>query len=123
MKGSRKPAAVALLALGFLAGPGCAVVSGHSAPDGAWFDVTGHPTGGIPASLGYYGGVALLVPVEWLLGGVLPPPVDGPVSRAPGDVVGTGLGLVLGAPFHLLALPFGGGGGKEEEEGEPRPPY
>ena len=58
-------------------------------------------------------------------------PVDEFVATGPGHWIGTGVGLAVGAPFHLVALPFGAAGpppdpppsaeepGRAEEEGRP----
>jgi hypothetical protein len=110
------PALVLALAAG-----GCASAP-PPPPDGAWFDVVLHPAGGIPANLGYYGGVAAWSPVGFVLGGLLPEPANGIVVREPGRVLGTGLGVVVGAPFHLVALPFGPSGPTEEPEPVAREP-
>jgi hypothetical protein len=101
--------------------PGCAAISEHTPPDWGTFDVVGHPTGAIPATLGYYGGVAVWTPAGIVLGGLFPYPVDEAVAKGPGEVIGTVVGFVLGAPFHILALPFEGGG-PEPEEPPPVPP-
>ena len=97
---------------------GCAAISEHTPPEGAYFDVVGHPTGAVPATLGYYGGVALWTPVGLVLGGLLPYPVDEGVYNGPAEVLGTGIGLIIGAPFHLVSLPFRSGP-KEEEKPAP----
>ena len=81
-----------------------------------------HPTGGIPAALGFYGGVAIWSPAGVILDGLLPYPVDRPVAWGPGEAIGTGIGLVLGAPFHLVALPFSLFSGGEGEEPPPAEP-
>jgi hypothetical protein len=86
---------------------GCAATA---PPDWAWFDVVLHPGGGIPASLGYHAGASIWTPVGLLTGGLLPPPADEFVATGPGHWIGTGVGLVVGAPFHLVALPFGTAG-------------
>ncbi len=95
---------------------GCASVGASAPPDWAYFDVVVHPGGGIPATLGFYGGAAAWSPVGFVLGSLLPYPADEWVARVPGEVLGTGIGLVLGAPFHLVALPFGSSGPKEVME-------
>ena len=112
MKSFRRAVLAALLA----ASAGCGLVSAYAPPDWGYFDVVGHATGGIPATLGYYGGVAAWAPAGYIFGGILPEPVDGPVARTPGEILGTVLGLVLGAPLHLVALPFGGHGTAPAEE-------
>ncbi len=99
-----------LLAAVSAAAAGCGLVSASAPPDWGYFDVVGHPTGGIPATLGFYGGAAVWAPAGYVLSGILPEPVDEPVGRVPGEILGTTAGLAVGAPFHLLALPFGGGG-------------
>ncbi len=114
----RRLAAACLLSVSSLSPAGCSTISEFTPPDWAWFDVVGHPTGGIPATLGYYAGVAAWTPAGFVLGGLLPYPADEAVGKVPGEVLGTGVGVVLGAPFHLLALPFEGGG--EEEAPAPR---
>lgn len=106
----RRALAAALLCAAALAATGCSALGRYTPPDWAWFDVVGHPTGAVPATLGYYGGVLAWSPAEFVLVGLLPWPADEVVGRGPGAVLGTGAGLVLGAPFHLLALPFSGGG-------------
>jgi len=100
--------AAALLAAA-LASPaaGCATTS---PPDWAWFDVVLRPGGGIPASLGYHAGASCWTPVGLLVGGLLPAPADEAVATLPGHWIGTGIGLAVGAPFHLVALPFGESG-------------
>ena len=97
------------------AAPGCAVTT---PPDWAWFDVVLHPGGGIPSSLGYHGAASLWAPVGIVAGGLLPAPADEAVATKPGHWLGTGVGVVLGAPFHLIALPFGSSG----PPAEPPPP-
>jgi len=107
---------VPVLAVLLVVLPGCSAISAFTPPDWGYFDVVQHPTGGIPATLGYYGGVGVWSPVGILLGAVLPFPADEAVW-VPGEGLGTVVGLALGAPFHLVALPFGGGdddgGGRE----------
>jgi hypothetical protein len=100
---------------------GCSLVSSQAPPEWGYFDVVTRPGGGIPASLGYYAGVAVWSPVGILLGGLLPAPADEAVAKAPGHWIGTGVGLVLGAPFHIVALPFGAAGPAEEKGPEPNP--
>ena len=112
MKSLRRAVLAALLA----ASAGCGLVSAYAPPDWGYFDVVGHATGGIPATLGYYGGVAVWSPAGYLLSGILPEPGDGPVGREPGHLLGTAVGLVVGAPFHLVALPFGGKRTREDAE-------
>ena len=113
----RSGRALALVLVVAVSSPGCALVSEHTPPDGAWFDVVGHPTGGVPATLGYYAGVTVWTPFGFVLGGLLPGPVDGVVRDGPGEVLGVSLGAALGAPFHLAAWPFTRGG-EEEATGE-----
>lgn len=100
-------AAVLVAAAG--SGSGCAAVGAADAwvpPDWGYFDVTDHPTGGIPATVGYVVGVTAWAPVGFIVGGLLPAPADAVVGWTPGEVLGTGVGLAVGAPFHLVALPF-----------------
>lgn len=87
---------------------GCSTMDAFTPPDWGYFDVVDHPVGAIPATGGYYAGVAVWTPVGLILGGLLPSPADATVGWGPGEALGTGVGLILGAPFHLLALPFGG---------------
>lgn len=93
---------------------GCALVSNQAPPEVAYFDVVVHPGGGIPASVGYYAGAFVWSPVGLVLGGLLPYPADEAVAKYPGHWLGTGVGGVLGAPFHVLALPFGPSGPPED---------
>lgn len=111
----RKALALALLlALAAPGGAGCASITASTPPDWAYFDVVVHPGGGIPSTLGYYAGTAIWSPFGFVLGGLLPYPADEAVARKPGEGLGTVIGLVLGAPFHLLALPFGASGPPED---------
>jgi hypothetical protein len=111
----RKALALALLlALAAPGAAGCATATASTPPDWAYFDVVVHPGGGIPSTLGYYAGTAIWSPFGWVLGGLLPYPADEAVARKPGEGLGTVLGLVLGAPFHLIALPFGAAGPPED---------
>lgn len=121
---NRRLLRAALLAALAPAAAGCASVSNHAPPEWGWFDVVVRPGGAIPANLGYYGGVALWAPVGFVVGGLLPEPVDGAVRRWPAEALGVPLGLALGAPFHLVALPFGDRVPGEEEPAvvEPPPP-
>lgn len=109
-----------LLAAAASAVGGCGLVSSYAPPDWGWFDVVGHPTGGIPATLGYYGGVTLWSPFGYVLAGILPEPVDEPIGREPGHVLGSAVGLAVGAPFHLIALPFEGGGTPPDAAAAPK---
>lgn len=115
----RKAPAVLLAAALALPGAGCASTQ---PPDWAWFDVVLHPGGGIPASLGYHLGASLWTPIGLVTGGLLPEPADEAVATEPGHWIGTGLGLVLGAPFHVIALPFGTAGPPPDAPPEPRKP-
>ena len=114
-KRASRLAAAALAA----ASAGCAVTT---PPEWAWFDVVLHPGGGIPASLGYHAGASIWAPVGILAGGLLPAPADEAVATKPGHWLGTGVGVVLGAPFHLIALPFGTSGPPEDPLPPPPPP-
>ncbi len=100
-------AAVLVLALLALPLGGCSAFEAFTPPDWSYFDVVQHPVGGVPATGGYYLGVAAWSPVGFLLGALLPEPLDSTIGWGPGEAMGTGLGLVLGAPFHLCAFPFG----------------
>lgn len=115
----RRPAALLLAAALLLPGAGCATTQ---PPDWAWFDVVLHPGGGIPASLGYHAGASLWAPVGLVVGGLLPEPADQAVATGPGHWIGTGLGFVVGAPFHLIALPFGTAGPPPDSAAPPPPP-
>ncbi len=118
----RRALGLALLLLLLVPGlGGCASVNASSPPDWAYFDVVVHPGGGIPATLGFYGGAAVWSPVGWVLGCFLPYPADEWVERRPGEALGTAVGLVLGAPFHLIALPFGSSGPPAEKDSPERP--
>ena len=110
-----------VLLLAILAPPlgGCGAISANTPPDWACFDVVLHPGGGIPATAGYYGGVAVWSPVGFVLSGLVPYPADEAVAREPGHWLGTAVGLVLGAPFHLAALPFGTAGPPEDPVPDP----
>ena len=121
LRSCRAPAVLLVLAVASLPS-GCALVSEHNPPDGAWFDVVGHPTGGVPATLGYYAGVTAWTPFGFVLGGLLPSPLGELVSNGPGEVLGVAAGGVLGAPFHLAAWPFSGGGEEPEAPGALDPP-
>jgi hypothetical protein len=118
-------AIVLVLVLALLLPPlcGCAAVSAFEPPDWDWFDPVLYTSGGVPASLGYYLGVAVWSPAGMILAGPLPYPADETVAWAPGEGLGVALGVVLGAPFHLLALPFRwlDGGGEEGAGGEAGP--
>jgi len=108
----RRLRAMALVAALVLPGAGCASTA---PPDWAWFDVVLHPGGGIPASLGYHLGASIWTPVGLVAGGLLPAPADETVATVPGHWIGTGLGVVVGAPCHLVALPFGTRGPPPDE--------
>ena len=118
----------ALLLLVLLAIPpsalgGCSLVANQAPPEWGYFDVVTRPGGGIPASLGYYAGAFAWSPVGLVLGGLLPYPADEAVALYPGHWLGTGVGLAFGAPFHLIALPFGASGPAEEKgPGSPAEP-
>ena len=106
---------------------GCAVTP----PEWAWFDVDRHPVGAVPAQGGFYLGAYVLAPafvfvcvVLISLGGngeVFSPSWEG--LRGLSVVIGTGLGLILGAPFHLLALPFGSRGTDDPDLEDEDSPY
>lgn len=102
-------------------------------PEWQWYDTGRHPVGGVPAQAGYYTGVYLLYPVGILVGGCValvygfPVEPEEPHLRAvarwhdmtlfrlpfwPG-AFGVATGSVVGAPFHLVALPFEDWGGEE----------
>ena len=121
MKPSRAIGLLLLLPFLAVALGGCAAVSSFTPPDWDYFDVVLYPAGGVPASLGYYLGVAVWSPVGFILSGLLPYPVDEVVAWSPGEGIGIAIGTVLGAPFHLLALPFRWIKGEGPEEPPPPP--
>ena len=101
---------VAVLALSLV---GCAV----RPPDWAYFDTDRHPVGATAACSGYYAGAYVVYPVTmatvFLLGLLFGPDTSFEVAvggteghRGGASAVGTGLGVIVGAPFHYLALPF-----------------
>jgi len=100
---------------------GCAAVTRQAPPECAYFDVVVHPGGGIPATLGYYTGAIVWAPVGFIVGGLLPEPAGEAVEMYPGHWLGTAVGGVLGAPFHLIALPFGPSGPPEDPPEAPPP--
>ncbi len=92
---------------------GCAV----SPPEWGCFDVDRHPVGAVPSQAGFYAGAYVVYPLSilcmelftlghWNWG---PSPADNVLSAG----IGVATGVVLGAPFHLVALPFGAGEGTE----------
>jgi len=126
-----------LVALLVLAAAGCAACP----PDWAYFDVDRHPVGAVPAQAGYYIGTYVVAPpVMFVFIGLsgIGKDIDFGDKKSWKDMEevagGFGIlaGLALGAPFHLLALPFGPRGGAgdgdagppavEEPDWDDRPP-
>ncbi len=103
-----------------LAAAGCAAVP----PDWAYFDVDRHPVGAAPAQAGYYVGAYVVAPPVLFcflglsgLGGSTDwgDKESWKVMEEAAGGFGVTTGLILGAPFHLLALPFGSRGPDEPE--------
>jgi len=103
-------ARLCLVLLLALAAAGCRL----SPPEWAYFDIERHPVGAIPANAGFYAGAYVVGPVLVFMI-VAITNLDGNVDTTSatwdgvrGFCCGTGIGVgaVLGAPFHLLGLPF-----------------
>jgi hypothetical protein len=113
----RRRTGLALAVMAALA-PGCAELA---APEWAYFDTDRHPVGGIPAQVGFYAGEFVVYPCTLILVSLFTmgrSDVHASTSGMKG--MGVVTGIVVGAPFHLVALPFGSSG-EEGEESDPLP--
>jgi hypothetical protein len=95
--------------------PGCVFVERQTPPNWDYFDVVQYPGGAAPATIGYYAGAATWFAPGLMLGAFPPEPVGPFLDLGIGHGIGTVLGVAVGAPFHLVSLPF------RWIEGEPDP--
>ena len=100
-----------LVAFLALAAAGCAACP----PDWAYFDVDRHPVGAVPAQAGYYVGTYVVAPpVMFVFLGLSGWGVridwedkeSWKFMKEMAGGFGVLTGLALGAPFHLVALPY-----------------